>query len=556
MPNVVKYSPGSTPTGCLKKGDFAIGNNTVDYGSSFYTGITPVTNGYTIYLNKPSNGPSIICPANDTQLIYWTKVLSGNTYATAAECLVWFAGQADKAVVNKDYEGIVINGLILNVDAGFIPSYPRSGNTWYDAASTNNGTLTNGPIYANESISFGGTDDYVNFGNIINSPTELSVNFWIKNPNNNVIITKGYRVWEIRFTDTEFGGYVGQNNGTSFWYGIADSNNILHGADLTQWNNFTYVYDFTNRTIKFYTNGVQRGSITVTNMFSTYATTFNLNIGRRVDSDSAYLSGDLSQLQIYNRTLTVSEIVQNYQAMLPRILTEKIVTTGLVLYVDAGNTKSYSGTGTIWYDMSGNNNNATLTNGPVYNSGDGGRFSVDGTDDYIAVSGMPTGNTWTYSMWYLVSGPTSFTVTGHRTFSASNTFRFQWDDNSTSTARGPFIDFTASQGGGAANYSNSQTPSTLFNQWHMVSVVSDGSNVTCYFDGSSAGGSIVSGSKQFSTNGVMRIGYDNLSGIGSADIFNKDGGSCYFSSAMVYNRALSAAEMLQNFNAQKVRFGL
>ena len=59
-----------------------------------------------------------------------------------------------------------------------------------------------------------------------------------------------------------------------------------------------------------------------------------------------------------------------------------LVMNGLVLCLDAGNSKSYPGTGTTWTDLSGNGNNGTLTNGPTYSSANGGSLVFDGTNDY------------------------------------------------------------------------------------------------------------------------------------------------------------------------------
>ena len=132
MPNGIQYSTGTTPAGCLRKGNMLISNNTADTGTSFYTGINPPSGGYTVYLNKASGGPSIYCPANDTQLINLTNQIAGTNYTTAAQCLAYFAGQSDKLCVNFNYEGIVTNGLVLNLDAGFDPSYPTTGTTWYE----------------------------------------------------------------------------------------------------------------------------------------------------------------------------------------------------------------------------------------------------------------------------------------------------------------------------------------------------------------------------------------------------------------------------------------
>ena len=68
----------------------------------------------------------------------------------------------------------------------------------------------------------------------------------------------------------------------------------------------------------------------------------------------------------------------------------KIVNDGLVLYLDAANSKSYSGTGTTWTDLSGNLNNATLVNGPTYSSLNGGGIVLDATADVI-VTGKQIG---------------------------------------------------------------------------------------------------------------------------------------------------------------------
>ena len=63
----------------------------------------------------------------------------------------------------------------------------------------------------------------------------------------------------------------------------------------------------------------------------------------------------------------------------------KIVTNGLILNLDAGNKKSYSGSGSVWYDLSGNNNNTVLTNGPTFSNTNSGNIVFDGIDDYVNI---------------------------------------------------------------------------------------------------------------------------------------------------------------------------
>ena len=130
MPNPIKYST-SAQTLALKKGNFYIGTGDVGKGptstTDYYNGITPPSGGYTIYLNKASGGPSIYTAANDAALISLSNTIAGQTFATAAAALAWFSTQTDKMVFNADYPAVVTNGLVLNVDAGFTPSYPTTG---------------------------------------------------------------------------------------------------------------------------------------------------------------------------------------------------------------------------------------------------------------------------------------------------------------------------------------------------------------------------------------------------------------------------------------------
>lgn len=86
-----------------------------------------------------------------------------------------------------------------------------------------------------------------------------------------------------------------------------------------------------------------------------------------------------------------------------------IVTSGLVLNLDAANPRSYSGSGTNWYDVSGNNNNGVLTNGPTFtNSNENSYFTFDGVNDYVVIPNgftnlLKNRSTWTFSIWLRVS---------------------------------------------------------------------------------------------------------------------------------------------------------
>jgi hypothetical protein len=316
MPNVIKYSTGATPSGSLRKGNMLIGNNTADYGATFFNGINPPNGGYTIYLNKASGGPSIYCPANDTQLISITNQIAGSNYTTAAQCLNYFASQTDKIVVNINYEGIVTNGLVLDLDAGFLPSYPTTSSTWYDiSGNANNGTLTNGPTFSSAnsgSIVFDGTNDYADNINFTNANTSSgTICGWVypdSNGNNDQMVINiggtftygGTRVIRIYFNKWSFATYGGD---TEDW-------NYINDVTFNTWSHVVGVWSGTS--LNFYLNTVGYSAIR-TGVVTPVGSVFRAGISAWNINDRPF-KGKISSVQIYNRALTAAEITQNYNA--------------------------------------------------------------------------------------------------------------------------------------------------------------------------------------------------------------------------------------------------
>ncbi len=326
MPNAIKYNT-SAETLALKKGNFYIGTGDVSKGptssTGYYNGITPPSGGYTIYLNKASGGPSIYTASNDAQLISLTNSIAGQSYATVNECLVYFATQTDKVCFNRDYEGIVTNGLVLNLDAGFTPSYPKSGITWYDVSlSGNTGTLTNGPTYGSDgggSIVFDGTNDY---GSISNSTTlnmgnkSFSGEVWIKIPNatSNERMIFEYNIWGNAGTyqlTLISNSTIRVNWPETFTQGKYLDYEYL---PITQ-NNWTQLvgqYDRDNDIIKLFINGALVSQVTgaIYEIGNVNSTMYIMSRG----GANLFLPGSLSIFRMYNRALTASEVLQNYNA--------------------------------------------------------------------------------------------------------------------------------------------------------------------------------------------------------------------------------------------------
>jgi hypothetical protein len=318
MANPIKYSTGSE-TLALKKGNFYIGTGDVGKGptssTGYYNGISPPTGGYTIYLNKETGGPSIYTASNDAQLISLTNSIAGQSYTTANECLVYFAGQTDKMVLNRNYEGIVTDGLVLNVDAGFTPSYPKNGTTWYDVSGTNNGTLTNGPTFNSDNgggIVFDGVDDYVKVPiNLTYSQGTISCWVYPKSTGDNFFV------------------YTNNNPTSTYTHqlGIRSSNKLyayiydgglkqFEGTSTMNTNEWYHCVFWWKDNMAFgsYLNGVSQGSLSVGTAWKSGS---NFWIGSNAGGPSGvngFLNGEISNLQIYNRQLTSSEILQNYNA--------------------------------------------------------------------------------------------------------------------------------------------------------------------------------------------------------------------------------------------------
>ena len=221
----------------------------------------------------------------------------------------------------------------------------------------------------------------------------------------------------------------------------------------------------------------------------------------------------------------------------------RIVTDGLILALDAGNTKSYPGSGTTWRDLSGRGNTGTLTNGPTYSSSNGGSIVFDGTNDYAEVTGsnadfLVGSQSFTIEWWEYFTGGTGYQ--GHL-----GVFEF------INLGAAPIQIWT--QGGLFVTYSSnwiSLGVSPTSNQWAHYAISGVSGNFNIYKNGSYVTNSSVNWSKssstvKFAVGGTPGWSYGNFPT------------SARFSNVRFYKgKALSAAEVSQNFNALRGRFGI
>ena len=327
MANPIKYSTGSESL-ALKKGNFYIGTGDVGKGPSnttgYYNGITPPTGGYTIYIYK-SGQPgdlSYHTVSNDTELVSFTNNLAGTSYTTANECLTYFASQTDKVCFNRDYEGIVTDGLVFHLDAGFTPSYPKNGTTWYDISGNgNNGTLTNGPTFNSNdggTISFDGSNDYVIIPNL--TADFYNVGMWVLSNSDYDDGSVGGFIFCIDTGYVDGGLSLGSwtsavENETYMFSTYDDTNNIDYNSTADGKGNVWYYFvaNWESSKYQLYLNG---NPITTTSQGTStlLSGTQDVFIGGRVNRNNRYLSGKVGITHVYDRTLSSSEIMQNYNS--------------------------------------------------------------------------------------------------------------------------------------------------------------------------------------------------------------------------------------------------
>jgi hypothetical protein len=233
----------------------------------------------------------------------------------------------------------------------------------------------------------------------------------------------------------------------------------------------------------------------------------------------------------------------------------RIVTDGLVLALDAGNPKSYPGSGTTWTDLSGNGNNGTLVNGVGYNSGNLGSLVFDGVDDRVTVSSsaslgndkVNTAPIISLDFWANVTrksggGPQFQQLAGFRNGSTFGFFVLLLDGSgATVNTEARFWN----SAGVAFDISVNYIP--YFNKWTHIGFVANVNRTDLYINANLVGsrtdvsGSFGASSGNFGIGAIPNGVFPTLGNI---------------SSVKVYNKALTASEIQQNFNATRSRFGI
>ena len=304
-------------------------------GTEFWNGIVPPTNGYTVYAQKESQGPSIRVASNDSELITIARQYGGTNINTANEALNFFNSQPQYMVTNIDYENIVTSGLTLILDAGYVPSYQRSGTTWSDLSGNGfNCSMTPSAVNYNNTFpqyfDYAGLPNYFVGNNSLRSviSNAITITSWInvRNISSRIIVFDKYQ------TPTLPAGYVfevgtasGLWTNTLRFFAVGttgdgwDPRGVSNAIQQNVPCMVSVTLDRSAQQSSLYVNGSSisytQGGGPITNLASDWADGTNVyTLGS--SRPEAAVDSNMYQynLLVYNRALSASEILQNYNA--------------------------------------------------------------------------------------------------------------------------------------------------------------------------------------------------------------------------------------------------
>ena len=441
------------------------------------------------------------------------------------------------------------NGALLYVDAGNTASYPGSGTTWTDlSGNTNNGTLVNSPVFTNI-----GAASYLTFnGTGAQYASTTAAKFNKTYTGKTVIIAA--RMANSSFSSGQYRCLFGTNGGTrnfnTYMYfdgtnfklhyssnGVGGFSNNLSIAYM-QW----FVIAVTHTTgglVSYYLNGQPVGTNTGIT-FAQYAS----NSGEYIALGDNYWYGDINTCAVYGRALSRDEIQQNYNAISAQYSN---VSTNLVAYYNPDLTSSYPGTGTTLFDISGNGLNGTMSNITYTDP----YFTYNGTSSQVTILDNallePGSGNWTMEAWVYLSntGPGIKTILGKFDPGGGS------NDVSYSMRIGAANAF-AQFGDGTGAYIDSTLYTLTINTWTQIVYVWTNSatkTLQTYINGASIGSVNHTLNSILNTPSNLYLGSYN--GGEYAQWMNGRIGI-----TRLYNSALTASQVLQNFNTNRAIYGI
>ena len=546
-------------------------------------GLSPFTNTYDGYSWLTANG-------------YWTTFIEPSPNQTPTPTPSVTNTQTPSVtptntVTPSPTQNIVTNGLVIQLDANNISSYPGTGTTVNDITGGYNHTLI-GATYTvpngikcfdcttgNNRVDYNATGPtlptsgytYITWTRLIPSnPSSFRTLIYTKGSTKITPITIPNASNTLGYWDTEF---------RSSGYDVSSSNGV--------WVQFAVVG--TNSSQTFYINGSQVGSSI------DYGSGGNTHWGLGNNDVVAQPWGHVANMYFYNRQLNLAEITQQYNYLAPRFveptptptvtstptatstptpsvtptktitptptITPTVTTSSAIqpvsnsyFYYDPGNVSSYV-SGTTLYDLSGNNRNAIISNSPTYTSGTGGYFTFDGVNDYItSPNAYNAGNSaHTLEIWIRPTAVDDclWSDTGSQTPNAG-----YHSAGGQIFQTGPFQSIISNLWTSSGVQRTVNGAGTFTNTWIQVVKTYSGTTLTGYINGTAGTPSSITWLPPWAS--IANSWYIQF---GATDTTTYNASTAgYFAGRYgiirFYNRALTPSEVTQNFNADKTKYGL
>ena len=433
----------------------------------------------------------------------------------------------------------ISDNLAFHIDPANPRSYAGVGTVIYDLSGNGKTSyFTNGAFYHNYQkgvVVVDGNNDYISTP-LFNLTSPITVSAWAKN------VVDDSPVFSASGPEVSYG-----NNEVIHYFSgksILVAGNPTAGKyfqfpqlNLNQWLNLVMTRDASNN-MSIYLNGIGSTSNT-----QSYSNILQMNqIGRYSAFTNIYnVKGSIGEVKIYNRALSASEVLQNFNASRKKYLPEEnIIKNGLVLSIDSANYLSYVGTSNTAYDLSGFGNTATLINGTGFTGTNGGAFLFDGTNDYISMgtasSVKPT--QLSFACFFKINAITSVNVIAGKQGVGNGAASY------AVVVQNGQLHFRISNSSGAEY--NASTAFSNTSTYNYAVGTYDGSNLRLYLNGASVGSSSVAITIAYSDSYPLLMGY----------YANSIATNMSIGSLKLYNRPLSATEIQQNFNAMRERYNL
>lgn len=558
------YNPSQSPiSGTLQIGSLSIGDSPLDYSSkpggiTWWMGPDEMP-GYVVANVYPSsNLPTPL--GNIGTVKFWRSTSKSDSsfveladsisnqlggsgpFSNAADAKTWLTS----ANLWTSYPENVKQNLVVSLDSGNPLSYPLIGNTWYDLQNNNDATINpSGPLvlldaadplsYSSGStwfdrsgvnnngtinganydssgyFDFDGSNDYISIPLVTSSNNNITIECWFNsddvNQSGQMIIYNGSDLNANGYglainTESTTSGNIFVLYGGLVWIdtGVTASSNTWYHLSMT----------ISGTTLRVYLNGSQIFTTTVSNPNTP---TLHTEVGRNDYNAARYFNGKISIIKIWDRVLNSIDISSEWNRY-----------------------KGRYGYG-----------ESTPANSPIYSSEFGGYLSFN--DDFLEYSTIPNiGDlaSWTIEVWFRINtsltGKCSALVTNQ--FDLISKLNFSIGTNN----------FPANSNISVGFYNGSwrTTPGfvPVVGQWYQVVGTYDGSIIRQYVNGTANGGTLnyVGTPQSGGEIRMMRRWDDTLT---SSNLIDGD-----LSIVRIYSSALDSSEVLQNYNSDKIRFGL